>query len=241
MGNLLMRTHYSPNAAPQLHLVFRADKGRPHGDNKGTRPDSQLFATLPVQLDGLDTALRLINLNASYTVVVNGEHYTSPWRPVALSSEGMSLIVPQTLLQHAADAPAHLQLTLAGTVLHPAETLTADMSDHFQVAGNGTCNNIDEPGNYFRCAFAFDVRHPIRIEPVVPADCRTGTLEAATVRTEDAGTTFDPVRFEVMSFRGGNGTECRVRSLRSTVYRPAKNFSTTLDLPAINLNNYVDR
>jgi hypothetical protein len=240
LRSLLMRTHYPTGTVPELHLAFREDLGRPRAESKNNKPDAQLRVTMPIQLEGLDAAKRLINLNATYTVDVKGEHYTSPWRPVALSGGGMSLLVPHDLLVRAAGSPAHLHLTLGGTVLDPTATQTATLSDHFAVAGNGACSAVDVPGNFFRCAFAFHVPNPIRIEPINPPGCRTGMLQSAAVHTQDSGTGLDPVQIQVMSFGGGSGTDCRVTSVRSTLYEPAKNFSTTLDIPAVNLNNYID-
>jgi hypothetical protein len=240
LGNLLMQAQYPAGTAPELRLAFHEDLGRPHVESKSNKPDAQLRVSLPVQLEGLDAAKRLIDLNASYTIDVKGEHYTSPWRPVALLGGGMSLLVPHDLLDRIAGSPAHLHLTLDGTVLNPTETQTAALSEKFAVAGNGACSTIDVPGNFFRCAFSFHVPNPIRIEPVTPPACRTGQLQSAAVHTQDIGTSFEPVQVQVMNFGGGSGTDCRVTSVRSTLYQPGKNFSTTLDIPAVNLNNYID-
>jgi hypothetical protein len=241
VGHLLMRAQYPAGTAPELHLAFREDLGRPRVESKSNKPDAQLRVSLPIQLEGLDAAKRLINLNSAYTIDVNGEHYTSPWRPVALLGGGISLLIPHELLDRAAGSPAHLRLTLDGTVLNPADTRTATLSDKFAIAGNGACGAIDVPGNFFRCAFAFHVPNPIRIEPITPPGCRTGQLQSAAVHTQDGGATIiNPVQIQVMNFGGGSGTDCRVTAVRSTLYQPAKNFSTTLDIPAVNLNNYID-
>lgn len=238
VGSALMHMRYPRNAAPELHLTYTPTKQRIFGDTSRHKSDSQTYIALPVHLEGLDRTSRLIDLNASYIVEVNGERYTSPWRPVTLTSESMSLLVPSSYLQRTAGHDAHLQLTFVATILSPFATQTSSLSNHFTVGEGSNCNSINAPGNPIRCGFAFEAPNPIRIDPITPANCPPNALQSVAVHTLPTGTGIDPVRYEVLSL--GGGATCHVTAVQSTVYRPSKRFSTIIDIAPINLNSYIN-
>ena len=239
-GTMLMHQHYPSNAVPELHMAFNAEAPHVPADEKKKNLRKELeYVTLPIRLDGLHETNRLINLNASYTVNVQGQRYTSPWRPVALNYSSISLLVPKEGLQQWAGKPAEMHVTLAGTELIAADTQTSQVTDRFPIAGDGVCNRIDARGNHFRCGFAFHMPDPIRLDAVAPLGCPPKSLQTAWIRTLGALTAVDPVHFQVVDL--GGSADCRVASLRSTVFKPLKNFSTTLDIPSVNLAGYIDR
>jgi hypothetical protein len=238
IGNVLMHIRYPLNAARALHLTYMPTPQRIFGDTSHYKSDSQSYVVLPIHLEGLDQASRLTDLHVSYNVGSNGERYVSPWRPVALTSSSMSLLVPTSYLRRTAGHDAHLQLTFAAAILSPFATQTTSLSDHFSVGDGSNCNSINAPGNPIRCGFAFDAPNPIRIDPVTPANCPPNALQSVAIHTLPTGTVIDPVRYEVLSL--GGGATCHVTTVQSTIYHPSKRFSTTIDIAAINLNSYVN-
>jgi hypothetical protein len=240
LGISLMRLRYSANGAPEFHLSFDAAAPHVSGDtNLRGSANTLEYITLPVHLAGLNSDNRLSEVQAQYTMEISGERYTSPWRPVMLTSSSLSLLVPERLFHGSTATSAHVHLTIAATELSPAKTQTSAMSDTFQIAGNGLCHRMDLPGNPATCNFAFLIPDPIRIDPISPAGCNPGSLQTASIHTVGPTTNLDAVQTQLIRF--GGPQDCKVTSVRSTLYKPLKSFSTTLDIPTLNLNSYRDR
>ena len=233
ISSALMHAQYPTNRASELHLAYEpATSHSPIEFSQSGIEDKASF-TLPLHLQGLAPALRLINLNASYTVEVKGIRYASPWRPVALNSAGINLLIPRNVLRdiNSTGFSARFHLDLAGTTLAPSNTQTSIISDSFTIGPRSRCSRIDQPGNHIRCTFAYQVPDPIRIEPITAAGCIQTSIPPSDVRTEDAGIAADPVRVELISL--AEGTRCSVVSARAITYRRSKDFSTTIDLPSL--------
>jgi hypothetical protein len=240
LGTSLMHFAYPVDTAPEFHLVFDAAASHISGDaNKKSVANTLEYITLPIHLIGLNAENRLAEVHAQYTLEMSGKKYTSPWRPVMLTSSRLSLVIPERLFHGSPMTPAHLHLTIAMTELGPADVQTSAVSDTFPIAGNGLCHRMDAPGNPALCSFAFDIPHPIRIDPIAPPGCNAGSLQSVPIATLGATTSLDPVHSQFIRF--GGPQDCKVTSVRSTVYKPLKSFSTTLDIPTINLNSYIDQ
>jgi hypothetical protein len=233
LGRALMHAHYRTNSAPELHLAFAPVNPHAPVDFSPSGIEDKASFSLPIHLQGLDASLRLIHLNASYTLQAGSSRYVSPWRPVALNSAGINFLIPRSVLHdiNGAGVPARFHLDLVGTTLAPFTTQTAAISSSFTLGPHGLCSRIEQYGNHIRCTFAYVVPDPIRLEPVPAEGCARNTLAPSDIRTEDAGVVTDPVRVELVSLAEGSG--CPVSSVRAITYRPGRNFSTTLDIPSL--------
>jgi|GEM_PF-3482342 len=245
LGTLLLKARYREGAAPQLHLHYVP--GHFTGQ-RGQDGPGLLSVPVPIELLGLQNGNRLHNAAMQYQVVAGGYRYTSPWRPTALTPDGMMFRVPTDVMEHAGHADAHLTVSLAAEEIAPGESQTTAIRDRFAIPGNGSCDAIDPPneGRSARtvvvCHFAYSVPNPVEIDATMQSGCPAAKMPMQ-VPTYDGGTGFDPLTHWPVNFgpRGITGAiqKCVVQSLTTTVYRPVTRFRTSLDIPSIRLADYL--
>ncbi|SDF49100.1 hypothetical protein [Terriglobus roseus] len=243
LGTQLLKARYRDGAAPQLHLQYVP--GRFSGHH--AQDSSWLLAVpVPIELLGLSNGHRLHNAAMQYHLEAGGYRYTSPWRPTALTPEGMTFRVPRAVLDHAEHADAHLTVSLAAEEIAPDQPQTTTLRDRFAIPGGGSCDAVNPPYEHRSaatsvvCHFAYSVPYPIEIDANMEPGCPVPKLPIQ-VPTYDGGTGFDPLTH--WTVRAGLGAPevraCVVQSVTTTVYRPVTRFRTSLDIPSIRLADYV--
>ncbi len=245
LGTLLLKAHYHEGAAPQLHLHYVPGHFMGHRGQ-----DSAWLKTIsvPIELLGLPNGARLHNAALQYHLEAGGYTYASPWRPTALTPEGMLFRVPAAVLEHAAQADAHLTLSLAAEEITPGTPQTTNISDRFPIPGGGSCDAVNPPyegrsaATVVVCRFAYSVPYPIEIDATMTPGCAVPKIPMQ-VPTYEGGTGFDPlthwpVRSQLAGIAGGN-KGCVVQSLTTTVYHAVTHFRTSLDIPSIRLADYT--
>lgn len=237
LGTLLLKARYGDGVAPQLHLQYVPGRFSGHT----AQNSSWLLAVpVPIELLGLPNGHRLHNAAMQYRVEAGGYSYTSPWRPTALTPEGMTFRVPASVMDHAGQADAHLTMSLAAEEIAPDQPQTTAIRDRVAVPGGGSCDATNPPYEHRSgftsvvCRFAYSVPYPIEIDATMAQDCPVPKVPMQ-VPTYEGGTGFDPLTH--WPVRTGRG--CAVQSLTTTVYRPVTRFRTSLDIPSIRLADYV--
>ncbi|MEG9432736.1 hypothetical protein [Terriglobus sp. ADX1] len=245
LGTLLLKARYREGAAPQLHLHYVPGLFSGHNNQNS----SWLLAmSVPIELLGLPNGNRLHNAAMQYHLEAGRYRYTSPWRPTALTPEGMTFRVPTEVMEHAGHADAHLTVSLAAEEIAPGTSQTTAIRDLFAIPGGGSCDAINPPheGRSARtsvvCHFAYSVPYPIEIDATMASGCPIPKVPMQ-IPTYDGGTGFDPLTHWPVNFgpRGITGAtrDCIVQSLTTTVYRPVTRFRTSLDIPSIRLADYL--
>lgn len=244
LGTMLLKALYRDGAAPQLHLQYVPGRFSGHTSQNS----SWLLAVpVPIALFGLPNGHRLHDAAMQYHLQAGGYSYTSPWRPTALTPEGMTFRVPTDVLNHAGQADAHLSVSLAAEEIAPDQPQTTAIRDRFAIPGGGSCDASNPPyenrsaPTSVVCHFAYSVAYPIEINATMAQGCPVPRVPMQ-VPTYEGGTGVDPmthwpIRTGAPGASGGSG--CRVQSLTTTVYRPVTRFRTSLDIPSIRLADYL--
>jgi hypothetical protein len=245
-GTLLLKARYREGAAPQLHLNYVPGYFKGH---RGQDSSWLIAVSVPVELLGLPDGDRLHNAAVQYHLEAGTYRYTSPWRPTALTSEGMTLRIPREVLNRVRQADAHLTMSLAAEQITPNQPQTTAIRDRFAIPGDGSCDAINPPYETSRssattvvCHFAYGVPYPVEIDATMAPGCPV-PMVPMQVPTYDGGTGFDPMTHwpirAGLAHLPGAGSNCIVQSLTTTVYHPVMSFRTSLDIPSIRLSDYA--
>jgi hypothetical protein len=240
--NALVYHRYPVSTNPSPHLTFDSSSYA-YGNRAGRATASRGFVGvhLPVRFEGLDPSVRLNEANASFTIDTPGYHYVSPWRPVTIDEQGISLLIPWDAFNHVHKADVRMHLTFVGQRLLPSSPQIVAATDRFSVPNNGNCIlNSDQRFGNLVCRYAFQSPPPTRITGSVSTqscDHRDTTNPgSANVRFLPAGSRVDPVIQEPLQL---GGMVCPGTQLTFVTYHPDGNLRTEIDIPAITLDHYT--
>jgi len=248
-GPLLRQMYPVDGSASGLKLTF--DANPLEQQPKTAHPyvfDHMNVIAIPTQVSGLPPQNDLEPRGVTYTVDADSLHYRAPWQNGGTSS----ILVPETILAAVGDKQVHLHLTVLAERLAPGTPYTVSADPHFPAPEHGACSfPNDGTADLPLCNFALHslpltiVSGPISARPCErysSADPGALAQGLAHLPLLPRTPSFDPVVAQFigpMRFGQSTGFLCPGEPLTFNVYQSAAKLRFELDIPSIQLSNYV--
>ena len=241
LSGVLIRQHYPLATKGTVSLRFTLNSIAP-----AARDRSELQGTVavdfPIHYQDVDPSARVQDANVSFTLDAPGYRYASPWRSMALTPDDLTVLVPANVLQRVQGSNVRVHLSVVAERLLPGQPQIVPVSDSFRVPDHGVCvlMKANLRGNNISCRYAGHGPEPMRITGAVSANFCGGASHTggAVIHALGGGTRVDPV---VQYQPQLGGPVCPGTELTFLPYRSAGNFRLELDLPPLELAQYIAR